>query len=69
MAGRDALTHPYFAGHGYASVRVDMRGAGNPDGALLGECLKQEQDDALKIIDSVTSQAWCTGSVGIIGIS
>ena len=23
---RDALTHPYFAGHGYAAIRVDMRG-------------------------------------------
>ena len=26
---RDALTHPYFAGHGYACVRVDMRGSGD----------------------------------------
>ena len=25
---RDALTHPYFAGHGYAAVRVDLRGSG-----------------------------------------
>ena len=25
-AQRDALTHPYVAGHGYACVRVDMRG-------------------------------------------
>ena len=25
---RDALTHPYFAGHGYACLRVDMRGNG-----------------------------------------
>ena len=24
---RDALTHPYFAGHGYAAVRVDIRGS------------------------------------------
>ncbi len=68
-ADRDALTHPYFAGHGYASVRVDMRGSGNSQGVLLGEYLKQEQDDALEIIDWVTSQPWCSGSVGIIGIS
>ncbi|TMJ39520.1 MAG: peptidase S15, partial [Alphaproteobacteria bacterium] len=26
---RDALNHPYFAGHGYAAIRVDMRGAGD----------------------------------------
>ena len=28
------LTHPYFAGHGYACVRVDMRGTGDSDGLL-----------------------------------
>ena len=33
---RDALTHPYFAGHGYACVRVDMRGSGDSDGVLEG---------------------------------
>ena len=26
MARRDARHHPYFAGHGYAAVRVDLRG-------------------------------------------
>ena len=26
---RDHLTHPYFAGHGYAAVRVDLRGTGD----------------------------------------
>ena len=29
---RDALTHPYLAGYGYASVRVDLRGSGEFDG-------------------------------------
>ena len=68
-ADRDALTHPYFAGHGYACVRVDMRGAGDSEGLLLGEYLKQEQDDALEIIDWITAQPWCSGKVGMIGIS
>ena len=68
-AERDALTHPYFAGHGYASVRVDMRGAGDSEGVLRGEYLKQEQDDALEIIDWIAAQAWCAGTVGMIGIS
>ena len=40
-AERDALTHPYFAGHGYAAVRVDIRGTGDSDGIILGEYLKQ----------------------------
>jgi uncharacterized protein len=66
---RDALTHPYFAGHGYACVRVDMRGSGDSDGVLKGEYLKQEQDDALEVLKWIAAQPWSTGSVGIIGIS
>jgi putative CocE/NonD family hydrolase len=66
---RDQLTHPYFAGHGYASVRVDMRGTGDSEGICLGEYLRQEQDDALAIIDWLATQTWCSGRVGMIGIS
>ncbi len=68
-AERDALTHPYFAGHGYAAIRVDMRGSGDSDGVMTGEYLKQEQDDALGVINWITAQPWCSGSVGMIGIS
>ena len=51
-AARDEAMHPYFAGHGYAALRVDMRGSGDSRGrARLGEYLKQEQDDALAIIE------------------
>ena len=49
-AVRDALTHPYMAGHGYACLRVDMRGNGDSDGLMLDEYLPQEQDDALEVI-------------------
>jgi putative CocE/NonD family hydrolase len=66
---RDHLTHPYFAGHGYAGVRVDMRGTGDSEGVCLGEYLLQEQDDALAILDWLAAQPWCTGKVGMIGIS
>jgi len=68
-SARDALTHPYFAGHGYASIRVDMRGSGDSEGVLRGEYLRQEQDDALVVIDWITQQPWCSGAVGMIGIS
>ncbi len=66
---RDALTHPYYAGHGYACLRVDMRGSGESDGLLLDEYLKQEQDDALEVIAWIAAQPWCSGALGIIGIS
>ncbi|WP_096187670.1 CocE/NonD family hydrolase [Evansella halocellulosilytica] len=66
---RDSVRHPYFAGHGYASIRVDIRGSGDSDGVLLDEYLKQEQDDALEVLSWIADQPWCTGSIGMIGKS
>jgi len=68
-ARRDAVQHPYFAGHGYACVRVDLRGSGDSGGILVDEYLKQEQDDALEVIGWIADQPWCTGAVGMMGIS
>jgi len=68
-AQRDALNHPYVAAHGYACIRVDMRGTGDSEGILHGEYLQQEQDDALEILQWIAAQPWCTGSIGMIGIS
>ncbi|HWE62827.1 MAG TPA: CocE/NonD family hydrolase [Chloroflexota bacterium] len=68
-AQRDALQHPYFAGHGYAAIRVDMRGSGDSDGLLLNEYLPQEQDDAVEALAWIAAQPWCSGAVGMIGIS
>ncbi|KAL9566575.1 hypothetical protein ACKAV7_009490 [Fusarium commune] len=68
-AVRDAMNHPYVAAHGYACVRVDMRGTGDSQGILRGEYLPQEQDDALEILKWIATQDWCTGSIGMIGIS
>jgi len=66
---RDALTHPYLAGHGYAAVRVDIRGSGESDGRLFDEYTQQEQDDALEVIAWLATQPWCSGAVGMMGIS
>ncbi len=65
----DAMMHPYFAGHGYASVRVDMRGSGDSEGILLDEYLPQEQEDGLEILSWIAGQPWCSGQVGMVGIS
>ncbi len=66
---RDSARHPYFAGHGYAAIRVDIRGSGDSDGLLVDEYLKQEQDDALEVFDWIVKQAWSTGAIGMIGKS
>lgn len=68
-AVRDALTHPWMAGQGYACVRVDMRGNGESTGLMRDEYLVQEQDDALEVIDWLCRQPWCDGNVGMQGIS
>ena len=68
-ARRDALQHPYVAGHGYALVRLDLRGSGSSDGVLLDEYLPQEQDDIEVVIAWIAEQPWCTGAVGMTGIS
>lgn len=65
----DLSRHPYFAAHGYAAVRVDLRGTGDSDGLLRGEYLPQEQDDALEVLAWLEQQPWCTGAIGMIGYS
>lgn len=66
---RDQLTHPYFAGHGYASIRVDMRGNGDSDGLMEDEYTAQELQDACDVIAWAAAQPWCNGRVGMMGIS
>jgi putative CocE/NonD family hydrolase len=66
---RDEPMHHYFAGYGYAAVRVDLRGSGDSDGLLLDEYLMQEHDDALEVIRWIAQQPWCSGAVGMMGKS
>lgn len=66
---RDALTHPYLAGHGYACVRVDIRGNGDSEGLMDDEYTAQELDDAVEVIAWLSAQSWCSGKVGMFGIS
>jgi putative CocE/NonD family hydrolase len=68
-APRDHERHPYYAGHGYASIRVDIRGHGNSDGVPGDEYDAQELGDGCEVIDWIAAQDWCTGKVGMFGIS
>lgn len=68
-APRDEVVAAYFAGHGYAYLRVDIRGTGDSDGVIVDEYAPQEQDDALEVLAWIGGQPWCTGAVGMIGIS
>jgi putative CocE/NonD family hydrolase len=65
----DETRYPYYASHGYACVRVDIRGSGNSSGLPLDEYVAQEQDDGMEIIRWIAAQSWCTGAVGMEGKS
>lgn len=61
--------HYWFAANGYGVARVDIAGCGDSDGLVEDEYVKREQDDALEIIEWLAEQPWCSGAVGMIGIS
>jgi len=66
---RDALTHPYFAARGYACIRVDIRGNGDSEGVMTDEYTPQELADGVEVVNWLAAQEWCTGTVGMMGIS
>ncbi|MFW6324915.1 MAG: CocE/NonD family hydrolase [Desulfovibrionales bacterium] len=66
---RDAMQMAYFAGHGYVCIRVDIRGSGDSEGVLQDEYLPREQEDGLAILSWIADQPWCSGTVGMIGLS
>jgi uncharacterized protein len=66
---RDEATYPTFAANGYAGVRVDIRGTGESDGLFTDEYSPSELSDAVEVIAWIAAQPWCTGNVGMMGIS
>lgn len=66
---RDERNHPYFAAHGYASVRVDMRGSGDSEGCMPDMYTVDELSDTRHVIAWLAAQDWCTGRVGMFGTS
>ncbi len=68
-AAGDHQQMTYFAGHGYAAVRVDIRGTGESEGVCTDEYTPQEQADCLEVIEWIAAQPWCTGAVGMMGYS
>lgn len=54
-------------GIGYA--RLDCRGSGDSGGLLRDEYLPQEQADNITAIEWLAAQPWCSGAVGMRGVS
>ncbi|WP_219691902.1 CocE/NonD family hydrolase, partial [Streptomyces anatolicus] len=68
-APRDWQRHPWYAGHGYASVRVDVRGHGNSEGLPADEHSGQGAADGVEVVNWLAGRDWSTGKVGMFGIS
>ncbi|MCL5775435.1 CocE/NonD family hydrolase [Limibaculum sp. FT325] len=68
-APRDESTYPALAAMGIAGVRVDMRGTGDSDGIFDDEYSPRELADAEAAIAWIAAQPWCSGKVGMMGIS
>ncbi len=58
-----------LASYGIGFARIDIRGSGESEGILRDEYLAAEQDDAVEIIAWLARQPWCSGAVGMRGIS
>lgn len=54
---------------GIAFVRVDIRGSGDSEGVLTDEYSEHELNDGVEVIAWIAAQSWCTGSVGMRGLS
>lgn len=58
----------HWVPRGYALVNCDLRGSGTSDG--VGDLLsQQESEDYHDLIEWVAAQPWCSGKVGLNGVS
>jgi hypothetical protein len=65
----DDLWGHELAQYGVAYARVDARGSGDSEGALVDEYLDQELNDGVEVIAWLARQPWSNGNVGMRGIS
>lgn len=66
---RDEMAHGWFAQNGYVAIRVDLRGSGESEGIMTDEYTAQERADITEVINWIANQEWCTGKVGMFGLS
>jgi putative CocE/NonD family hydrolase len=68
-AASDEARGEYLAARGYAFCRLDVRGTGSSPGIALDEYTARETQDGAEAVEWLASQPWCTGKVGMWGIS
>ncbi len=64
-----ASRYEAMARHGYAMVIYDIRGTGDSQGVCTDWWAEQENLDGVEVVDLVSRQDWCSGAVGMWGLS
>ncbi len=65
----DDIWGEQLARNGIAFVRLDVRGSGDSEGVITDEYSEAELHDCIEAIAWIARQDWCTGAVGMRGIS
>ena len=65
----DITRGTYLASRGYVLCRVDVRGTGSSGGIALDEYTETETQDGYDAVEWLADQPWCTGAIGMWGIS
>lgn len=59
----------HMAKRGYACLTLDIRGMGNSGGVALEPMAAKEAQDGHEAVEWIAAQRWCTGKVGMWGVS
>ncbi len=65
----DTTRGEWFAARGFALCRLDVRGTGSSGGVALDEYTADETRDGFDAVEWLAGQPWCSGDVGMWGIS
>lgn len=65
----DIARGTYLAQRGYVLCRIDVRGTGSSAGVALDEYTATETEDGYDAVEWLAAQPWCSGAVGMWGIS
>ena len=65
----DVARGEWLAARGFALCRLDVRGTGSSPGIAEDEYTEAETRDGYDAVEWLAAQPWCTGAVGMWGIS
>jgi len=68
LTGFEAPDPVYWVQQGYAVLQADVRGMHKSEGHA-GVLRQQDADDYYDLIEWAAAQPWCTGRVGLVGVS